>query len=66
MQEREYHSAKSGSRFIVRGEPGRAYLIVIGEAATNTKVQRECERIRRGGATFEIACWVARQFARTY
>lgn len=52
--------------FIVRGEPGRAYLIVSGEAAANAKVQRECERIRRGGSTFEMACWVAREFARTY
>ena len=66
MQEREYHSAKSGSMFIVRGEPNRAYLIVSGEASTNAKVLRECERIRRGGATFEMACWVAREFARTY
>lgn len=66
MQEREYRSAKSDSRFIVRGEPGRAYLIVSGEASTNTKVQRECDRIRRGGASFEMACWVAREFSRTY
>lgn len=66
MSEKEYRSTKSGSRFIVRGEPGRAYLIVSGEAATNTKVLRECERIRRGGATFEMACWIAREFARTY
>ncbi len=66
MLEREYRSAKSDSKFIVRGEPGRAYLIVSGEAASNAKVQRECERIRRGGSTFEMACWVAREFARTY
>lgn len=66
MSEKEYRSAKSDSRFIVRGEQNRAYLIVSGEAATNTKVQRECERIRRGGATFEMACWIAREFARTY
>lgn len=66
MQECEYRSAKSDSKFIVRGEPGRAYLIVSGEAAANAKVQRECERIRRGGSSFEMACWVAREFARTY
>lgn len=66
MHEREYRSAKSDSKFIVRGDPGRAYLVVSGEAATNVKVQRECERIRRGGSTFEMACWVAREFARTY
>lgn len=66
MIEKEYRSAKSDSMFIVRGEPKRAYLIVSGEAAANAKVQRECERIRRGGATFEMACWVAREFARTY
>lgn len=66
MIEKEYRSTKSDSKFIVRGEPGRAYLIVSGEAAANSKVQCECERIRRGGATFEMACWIAREFARTY
>lgn len=66
MSEKEYRSAKSDSMFIVRGEPSRAYLIVSGVAATNAKVQRECERIRRGGASFEMACWIAREFARTY
>lgn len=66
MSEKEYRSAKSDSRFIVRGEQNRAYLLVSGEASTNSKVLRECERIRRGGASFEMACWVAREFARTY
>lgn len=66
MSEKEYRSAKSDSRFIVRGEPNRAYLLVSGEASTNAKVLRECERIRRGGASFDMACWVAREFARTY
>lgn len=66
MSEKEYKSAKSDSMFIVRGEPRRAYLIVSGEAATNAKVMKEVERIRRGGASFEMACWIAREFARTY
>lgn len=66
MSEMEYRSTKSDSKFIVRGEPGRAYLIVSGEAATNAKVMKEVERIRRGGSSFEMACWVAREFARTY
>ena len=66
MSEKEYKSAKSDSMFIVRGEPRRAYLIVSGEASTNTKVMKEVERIRRGGASFEMACWIAREFARTY
>ena len=66
MTEKTYASTKSNSKFIVRGEPKRAYLIASGEAATNAKVLKECERIRRGGATFEMACWVARELARTY
>ena len=37
MSEKEYRSAKSDSRFIVRGEPNRAYLLVSGEASTNAK-----------------------------
>lgn len=66
MDERTYKSAKSDSKFIVRGEPGRAYLIVSGEAATNAKVLRECERIRKSGATWDEAVWTARMLAKTY
>lgn len=66
MQEREYHSTKSNSRFVVKGEPGRAYLAAEGEAATNAKVLKECERIRREGGNFATVEWIARQMARTY
>lgn len=66
MDERTYKSAKSDSKFIVRGEPGRAYLIVSGEAATNAKVLREVERIRKSGATWDEAVWTARMLAKTY
>lgn len=66
MSEKEYKSAKSDSMFIVRGEPKRAYLIVSGEAAANAKVQRECERIRKSGATWDEAIWTARMLAKTY
>ena len=66
MSEKVYKSTKSNSRFVVRGEPNRAYLVAEGEAATNSKVLKECERVRREGGTFATVEWIARQLSRTY
>ena len=53
-------------RFIVKGEPNRAYLAAEGEASTNAKVLKECERVRREGGNFATVEWIARQLSRTY
>ena len=66
MSEKIYESTKSNSRFIVKGEPNRAYLAAEGEAFTNAKVLKECERVRREGGNFSTVEWIARQLARTY
>ena len=62
----EIKSLKSNSRFVVKGETKRAFLAAEGEAATNPKVQKQCELIRKGGGSFEEVCWMARQLARDY
>ena len=62
----EYRSTKSNSRFIVKGEKNRAYLVAEGEAAIITKVRKQCEMVRTGGGTFDEVCWMARQLARDY
>ena len=62
----EYKSTKSNSRFIVKGEPKRAFLAVEGEATTIAKVQKQCEMVRKGGGSFAEVCWMARQLARDY
>lgn len=66
MSERVYKSRKSNSEFIVRGEPGRAYLIANGEASTTSKVLKEIERIRREGSDFATVDWIARMMSNTY
>ena len=66
MLESEFKSHKSNSRFVVKGEPKRAYLAVEGEAAVNPKVQKQCEQVRKGGGTFDEVCWMARQLSRDY
>ncbi len=66
MSEKIYESTKSNSRFIVKGEPNRAYLAAEGEASTNAKVLKECERVRREGGNFATVEWIARQLSRTY
>ena len=66
MSERVYRSRKSESSFIVRGEPGRAYLIATGEASTKAKVLKEIDRIRREGSDFATVDWIARQMSNTY
>lgn len=63
----EYKSIKSNSTYTVTIENGRAYLGVTGEAATNSKVITEKERIRKsGGDEVEIVKWIARKLSNTY
>ena len=63
----EYKSVKSNSTYTVTTENGRAYLGVTGEAATNSKVIAEKERIRKsGGDDVELVKWIARKLANTY
>ena len=59
-------STKSNSTYSVQGTKERAYLIVTGEAATKSKVMKEVDRIRTGGATFAEAKWTAKMLARTF
>lgn len=66
MTENVYKSKKTASKFIARGEPSRAYLVVEGEAATVGKVMKEVERIRVSGADFATADWTARMLANTF
>lgn len=63
---KEYNSSKSNSRFVVKGEPKRAFLAVEGEAATKAKVQKQCEMVRKGGGSFDEVCWIARMLAREF
>lgn len=64
--QKEYNASKSNSRFVVTGEPKRAYLAVEGEAAVNPKVQKQCEQVRKGGGSFDEVCWMARMLARDF
>ena len=66
MTEKVYKSKKSSSEFIARGDTGRAYLVVNGEASTKAKVQKEIERIRREGSDFTTVDYIARMFSNTY
>ena len=62
----EIHSKKSNSIFIVSGTKERAYLTVTGEACYKAKVQKDIERIRKSGATWDEAVWTAKMLASTY
>lgn len=66
MSEKVFKSLKSKSEFVVSGEKGRAYLTVTGEAATNSKVLKEIDRIRKEGTDFATAEYIARQLSNTY
>lgn len=61
-----YNSTKTRSTFIARGDKERAYLIVNGEASTNSKVIKEIERVRKEGGSFDTVAWTARMLANTY
>ena len=43
-----YKSRKSRSEFTVKGTPTRAYLAVSGDAATNPKVLKQIDDVRKG------------------
>ena len=62
----EIHSKKSNSIYSVSGTRERAYLTVTGEACYKAKVQKEIERIRRSGATWDEAVWTAKMLASTF
>ena len=62
----EIRSNKSNSIFAVSGSKERAYLTVTGEACYKSKVQKEIERIRKSGATWDEAVWTAKMLASTY
>lgn len=62
----EFKSKKSRSVFTVSRKTERAFLTVSGEAATNRKVQDEVARIRKSGATWDEAVWIAKMLASTY
>jgi hypothetical protein len=66
MDTLEIHSKKSNSIYTVSGRKERTFLTVTGEAYSKAKVQKEIERIRRSGATWDEAVWTAKMLASTY
>jgi hypothetical protein len=66
METLEIHSKKSNSIYTVSGRKERTFLTVTGEACYKAKVQKEIERIRRSGATWDEAVWTAKMLASTY
>ena len=62
----EIRSKKSNSIYSVSGTKERAYLTVTGEACYKANVQKEIERIRKSGATWDEAVWTAKMLASTY
>lgn len=66
MISEEFKRKKSRSVFTVSGKTERTFLTVSGEAATNRKVQDEVARIRKSGATWDEAVWIAKMLAATY
>ena len=66
MPTQEFKSTKSNSIFTVSGKVERTMLTVTGEAFYNRNVQKEIERIRRSGASWDEAVWTAKMLASTY
>ena len=66
MPIQEFKSKKSHSTFTVSGKVERTMLTVTGEAFYNRNVQKEIERIRRNGASWDEAVWTAKMLASTY
>lgn len=62
----EFKSTKSNSIFTVSGKVERTMLTVTGEAFYNRNVQKEIDRIRRSGASWDEAVWTAKMLASTY
>ena len=63
---KEYESKKSKSVFIVDGTKDRASLVVTGDASTRSEVKKEVDRVRKQGARWDEADFIARQLSRTY
>ena len=61
-----YKSRKSRSEYTVKGTPTRAFLAVSGEAATNPKVLKQIDDVRKGSYDFATVDWMARQLKETY
>ena len=61
-----YKSRKSRSEFTVKGTPTRAYLAASGEAATNPKVLKQIDDVRKGSYDYATVDWMARQLKETY
>lgn len=66
MPTQEFKSTKSNSIFTVSGKVERTMLTVTGEAFYNRNVQKEIDRIRRSGASWDEAVWTAKMLASTY
>jgi hypothetical protein len=66
MDTLEIKSKKSNSIYTVSGRKERTFLTVTGEAYSKAKVQKEIERIRRSGATWDEAVWTAKMLASTF
>lgn len=62
----EFRSKKSNSIYTVSGTKERAFLTVTGEAYSKAKVQKEIDRIRKGGESWDQAVWTAKMLASTF
>lgn len=63
---KEIKSEKSETLYIIDGAKDRAFLRVTGQQAMNPKVKAAVDRIRRSGATWDEAVWIAKMLASTY
>jgi hypothetical protein len=61
-----YKSTKSHTEYTVTEKNGRAHLSVSGEASNHAKVMKQINDVRRGGCSFELVCWMARQLSQTF
>lgn len=61
-----YKSTKSHTEYTVTEKNGRAHLSVSGEASNHAKVMKQIDEVRRGGGSFELVCWMARQLSHTF
>lgn len=61
-----YKSTKSHTEYTVTEKNGRAHLSVSGEASSHAKVMKQIDEVRRGGGSFELVCWMARQLSHTF
>ena len=66
MPTEEFKSSKSNSIYTVSGSKERAFITATGEAYGKAKVNKEINRIRKGGATWDEAVWTAKMLASTY